>query len=406
MNWSEKQLEAIEAIKQKRYRILYITGEGGSGKSELIKAIKDMYPMAELLAPTNNAAKRIQGETLHLFLSVKVKHNLEAEKEEDLLYFDFNNLENRFSEVIVIDEVSMIGENLFKKIFDKISYDMLILIGDPKQLRPVNDKSNDYELLSDKTIFLDKNFRSQCEILKNDIKNFRKTHKISKKYITNKIKFDNDTYIISFNNERLSQIQKKVLGYFTAKKGDILKAFSRSELVLEGTSDTPYFNNGDELICLSDPIKLTDGLYSVEVSRLDNKSFKENKFIKKCEVIVGSYQQYQKELEDRFERAKKFKKELNKKYLHAKSVNELKSLMNDEETKKWDDLWLDYFSVKNRVYCRHKNFLTTYKSQGLSLDKVIVDWSSLPNYAHKYVAISRAKFSLKILIDFDNFVIE
>lgn len=403
MNWSEKQLEAIEAIKQKRYRILYITGEGGSGKSELIKVIKEMYPMAELLAPTNNAAKRIRGETLHSFLSVKVKRNLEAEKEEDLLYFDFNNLEDRFSEVIVIDEVSMIGENLFKKIFNKISYDMLILIGDPRQLKPVNDKINDYELLADKTIFLDKNFRSQCEILKNDIKNFRNTGKISKKYITNEIEFDDETYIISFSNERLSQIQKKILGYSTAKKNDVLRAFSRSELILEGTNDTPYFNNGDELICLSDPVKLTDKLYSVEVSRLDHKRFKENKFMSKCEVIVGSYKHYQKELEDRFERAKKFRKELNKKYFQAKSVNELKAAMSEQEAKQWDNLWLDYFSIKNRVYCRHKNFLTSYKSQGLSLDKVIVDWLSLPNHVHKYVAISRAKFSLKILKDFDSF---
>lgn len=401
MIWSDKQKEALDYIKNKRYRVLYITGEGGSGKSELIREIKNIYPMADLLAPTNSAANRIGGQTLHSYLSVRAKRNLEAEKEEDLLYFDFSNLSICFSEVIVIDEVSMIGEILFKKIFSKIKFDMLILVGDPRQLKPVNDKLNKYEVLADKTIYLDQNFRSQDKVLKEDLKRFRETGKISNKYLTQNIDFDENTYVISFSNERLSQIQKRVLGYSTAKKGDILRAFSRSELVLEDGLDIPYFNNGDELICLSDPVKLTDKLYSVEVSRLDKKKFKENKFMKKCEVIVGSYKYYQKELKSRFDKAKNFRKSLSKKYPNVKNISDLKSSMSLSELKEWDNLWHEYFDIKNRVYCRHRNFITTYKVQGLSLDKIVVDWSSLPNHAHKYVAISRAKISLKILKDFN-----
>lgn len=401
MNWSEKQLEALNLIKEKRYRILYITGEGGTGKSELISAIREIYPLAELLAPTNSAAKRINGETIHSFLSVKAKTNLDAEKEDDLIYFDFSQIEDKFSEVIIIDEVSMIGESLFKKILSKINFQMLILIGDPRQLKPVNDKLNDYELIADKTIFLDQNFRSQCEMLKEDIRKFRETGKISKKYITNQPKFDLDTFVISFSNERLSKLQKSFLGYSTAKKGDIVRSFSRSDLILEGTNDSPYFHNGDELLITSDLIKISDNLFSAEVIRLDNKTYKPNKFIPKAEVILGSYKDYQAELEKRFNRAKKVKKDLFNKYL-VKSVKELKDLLSDDDKKVWDDAWNNYFEIKNKVYARHRNFLTSYKSQGLSLDKVIVDWESLPNHAHKYVSVSRAKFSLEILVNLTN----
>jgi hypothetical protein len=107
-----------------------ITGRAGTGKSHLIKDLKKKFPRLCLMAPTNVAAKNIGGRTIHK--TFHLPNNI---------YPD--NIPNRFKNrrTNVIDEVSMVGWNLFQQIVDysgdKSNY---VLLGDFGQFSPVRDE--------------------------------------------------------------------------------------------------------------------------------------------------------------------------------------------------------------------------------------------------------------------------
>lgn len=398
MKWTNEQIDAINSALDFKLSTLFITGEGGSGKSEVIQEIKNRYPSAVLLAPTNSAANRIGGQTIYKFLSSKPGFNLDAEKEDDIFYIDLSGCEIKFGDILIIDEVSMLGKNIFKKIMSFIKFKKVILVGDPKQLPPVKDIFFDFEKYCSKTVRLTKNFRATNENINQIIKRFRDEEKLPKdiRIEISDVKYDLQTYFLSFNNYRLSEMQEKILGYPHAKIGDKLRTFSQSEFKRDDY-DAPYFVTNDIVECISNPEEITKNLWQIKVKRIDNIDFRQNKFVDHPTVMVGNYDDYKNELEKRFKIAQKFKKELSEKY-GLREVANLKLRMNNEESIKWEFLWRKYFAIKNSPYARHHQFMTTYKSQGLGLEKVIVDWKSLPNFAHKYVAISRAKLDLKALI--------
>lgn len=111
---------------------LFITGPAGTGKSELIRQIKNELDKQEkkykCLAPTNLAALNIKGTTIHKFVT-KIR------KMECL--YDLN------LDYIFVDEISMVKEIFYKfflmmkRMKPKLK---IIIAGDFQQLKPVNDR--------------------------------------------------------------------------------------------------------------------------------------------------------------------------------------------------------------------------------------------------------------------------
>jgi DNA replication protein DnaC len=118
----------------------FITGPAGTGKSQLIRDIKDQLDKNgksyKCLAPTNLAALNIKGSTIHKFVS-KIK-KMDSIYKINLDY-------------IFIDEISMVKE-VFYKFFVMLkrikSNTIFIIAGDFNQLPPINDRIQeniDYE---------------------------------------------------------------------------------------------------------------------------------------------------------------------------------------------------------------------------------------------------------------------
>ena len=132
--------------EETRQLIGYIGGPGGTGKSQVIKAIVDFHKKMKLkhtlklTAHTGTASKHIGGSTCHtLFGYSSTKKNAKTERR-------FENVET-----IIVDEVSMIGCRQLAKISKKLTtakcankdlpfggVDM-IFFGDFIQFRPVKD---------------------------------------------------------------------------------------------------------------------------------------------------------------------------------------------------------------------------------------------------------------------------
>ena len=185
IEYSDKQKEAI--IKALENNILIITGGPGTGKTTIIKAIVDLYKKLNklndkdlisniaLLAPTGRASKRMSESTLlpastiHRFL----KWNKEADE------FMVNEYNPDFSNLIIVDEVSMIDSKLMNSLLRGLTNNIkLVLVGDYNQLPSVGAGNVLKDLIESDivdTVELDLLYRqdeySYIPVLANEIKN-------------------------------------------------------------------------------------------------------------------------------------------------------------------------------------------------------------------------------------------
>lgn len=185
IEYSDKQKEAI--IKALENNLTIVTGGPGTGKTTIIKAIVDLYKLLNkfsekdlinniaLLAPTGRASKRMSestnlpASTIHRFL----KWNKEADE------FMVNEYNPDFSNLIIVDEVSMIDNHLMNSLLRGLTNNIkLVLVGDYNQLPSVGAGNILKDLIDSDiidTVELDLLYRqddsSYIPILANEIKN-------------------------------------------------------------------------------------------------------------------------------------------------------------------------------------------------------------------------------------------
>ena len=185
IKYSDMQKEAI--LKALKNNILIITGGPGTGKTTIIKAIVDLYKMLNklsdkdlinniaLLAPTGRASKRMSestnlpATTIHRFL----KWNKESDE------FMVNEYNPDFSNLVIVDEVSMIDNRLMSNLLKGLTNNIkLVLVGDYNQLPSVGLGNVLKDLINSDiidTIELDLLYRqdenSYIPVLANEIKN-------------------------------------------------------------------------------------------------------------------------------------------------------------------------------------------------------------------------------------------
>ncbi|XP_070529626.1 uncharacterized protein [Cardiocondyla obscurior] len=149
---------------------LYVSGEGGTGKSFLIKTIKcwikhNLNKDTALAAPTGIAAFNIDGLTVHRLLQLPVEHG-QTSKYKPLSNHVLKVLRTELKEVVlfVIDEVSMISNLVLMyihfrltEIFDTNDVEdgwfgkkHIFLFGDFLQLSPVREDCIFAQLSNDK----------------------------------------------------------------------------------------------------------------------------------------------------------------------------------------------------------------------------------------------------------------
>lgn len=185
MEYSDKQKEAITKALENNLTI--ITGGPGTGKTTIIKAIvelykklnklnnKDLINNVALLAPTGRASKRMSESTL---LPASTIHRfLRWNKELD--EFMINEYNPDYSNLVIVDEVSMIDNRLMNNLLRGLTSNIkLVLVGDYNQLPSVGAGNVLKDLIDSDivdTVELDLLYRqdeySYIPILANEIKN-------------------------------------------------------------------------------------------------------------------------------------------------------------------------------------------------------------------------------------------
>ena len=178
---NKKQQKSLDEFKSGRN--IFITGPAGTGKSitlhQIIKYCKNNNINVGVTATTGSAALLIGGKTINSFLGIKL-----AEKSADQLYSDLIKMKPlmtkiRELKVLIIDEISMMNDELFDKIScflclcrkstEQFGGLQVVLTGDFCQLESVNGdycfNSYSWKRLKLKVIFLNKMIRQNQDKL-------------------------------------------------------------------------------------------------------------------------------------------------------------------------------------------------------------------------------------------------
>jgi len=150
------QKEALKILKMGKN--VFLTGPAGSGKThvlnEYVNFLKEREVEVAVTASTGIAATHLKGVTIHSFSGIGIKDTLTDRDIDELEQREY--LWKRFekTKVLVIDEISMLSSNtldavdqvakLFKRSSEPFGGMQIILSGDFFQLPPI-EKRKDYE---------------------------------------------------------------------------------------------------------------------------------------------------------------------------------------------------------------------------------------------------------------------
>ena len=140
----EQQLALDDVVKGLS---IFITGGAGVGKSYLVNKISDVMDNIGVCAMTGCAALLINGATLHSYLGIGLAKDSAKELAQKVRKFTVILKRIMSLKVLLIDEVSMLNDDLFEKVHDFLQIVrkntkpfggvQMIFVGDPFQLCPV-----------------------------------------------------------------------------------------------------------------------------------------------------------------------------------------------------------------------------------------------------------------------------
>jgi len=413
--------------------IISISGSAGVGKTFLI--IKIIEYLTEnnialvVTTPTHKALSvitdtlhkydinNIETKTLHSFLQLKV--DIDEKTGSKVFQIDEKNKEKNETGVLIIDESSMVGNDLFHFIKEYISQGKIkavLFVGDPYQLPPVNSEEN--------SIFELENLYSLKEIIRQQ----------------------KDSYIISIATQIRDCIinQDFSLGIEDFFKDDFkgLKVFSNQDEFLNHffTNDSEYWYSKNQIIA-DYTNKSVDRYNFIARERYwDDRGVLNPKQIEPNDIVVfqeavldgdkvvfhnGSItkvkkvsQEYDNKLDLSYwlcedEKESKFKIinniDQNKYQLLLESkIKEAKNATSGYEKKL---KWVEYYKLKEQYASIKFNYSSTiHKLQGSTYETVFIDIRKMQSlykdsentdreflYRLLYVAVTRASKDINIL---------
>jgi exodeoxyribonuclease-5 len=241
--------------------LLYvIAGFAGTGKTYLLKYFINeclKYKLFCISATTHKALRVIEnftgykGKTIHSLLGLAPNYSLEDFSIDNIKYDYHNQATFNNYKIIIIDECSMINDNLFNYITKQsINYDVKVLfIGDPYQLPPVEKVNGDNInlskcfLLKNRTVLKnvirqkDNIIQDYIEILLEDIKNG--TNKFIRNYvIKRKSVFEENKGFEILNNK---EYEDRIISYCCSP--EYHKNINHFRLLSYTNNKCKYYNN-------------------------------------------------------------------------------------------------------------------------------------------------------------------
>lgn len=375
------QDQAFKILTTSRQNVL-LTGKPGAGKSYLTNKYIDWLldntsTPIEVCASTGIAALNIKGKTLHSFLGVR-SEEVSEDDIEDIIENAYVRRRVQGTDTLIIDEVSMVSSKLLdladiicryiRKDERPFGGIRVILVGDFFQLPPVKGdfafKASVWDKANFAVCYLTEQHRSQDEVF-NDILTGIRTGQITdehkellKSHIYDVLPDDIGVYVrLDTHNKRVDDFNEMRLSRLTTPARTYTMTSSGSEAqvaMLKKSCQSP------------EKLTLRSGA-RVIFTQNDAEQRWVNGTIGEVAVVKDDY-----------------------------VVVEVNGEMIDVETKKWE---LANGYGANKVVSAHiEQFplrlawaITIHKSQGMTLDKAVIDLSRVFECGQTYVAISRLR---------------
>ena len=313
IEYDDEQIDAIRSALENPITI--ITGGPGTGKTTIINGIlrlfretyrlyhEDMTKKVTLLAPTGRAAKRMSETTLFPASTIHryLKWNIDTNE------FQVNEYNPIDQELLIIDETSMIDNNLFASLLRGIRHNVrLVLVGDSNQLPSVGPGNILYDLIKSDMfnhISLSNIYRqsdnSFIPILAKEIKDKDIDENLQDKH-------DDYNFLICSKDEIKSMIVSIVKKYiergYTDKDVQVLIPQYKSQNGIDNVNVllqqlfNPYDNDKDEVTIGTITYRVNDKVLNL-VNNTDNDIFngdigyikKINKFNSKEFMVIDYY---------------------------------------------------------------------------------------------------------------------
>jgi energy-coupling factor transporter ATP-binding protein EcfA2 len=331
---------------------IFLTGKAGTGKSTLIKSLLDLEKNLLYLAPTGIAAINIGGETIHSFFKLPFRPLLPNDEEIKSLSGRRLSVTD-LCDTIIIDEISMVRADILDAIDTSLRKSLnmpdklfggkqMIFVGDPYQLEPVTNNNNgeleilkqfyqnsiyffdskSFKELQPEMIELERVYRQEdadfLEML-NRIRLGDQNETDLEKLNKNVGKFDNDEFVIeltttnysadSRNTLELNKINKPSHNYLGVidRTFDLNKTRAPLNLELKVESQVLFVKNDSDKRWVNGTIgkvvelqnekivvKLKNGnTYEVPKATWENQEYLYNREKNKIETtVIGTFTQY------------------------------------------------------------------------------------------------------------------
>lgn len=380
-------------IKEKKN--IFITGHAGTGKSYILRKIKKKFPNIAITSTTGIAAVNIKGQTLHSWAGVGICNKSVEQTVEKIMKKKPLKKQIKNCKILAIDEISMLDIKTFEYVdlvFKRVRKNknpfggiQVIFIGDFFQLPPVEKdgflkpkycfESKLWQALDLNTVLLTKNYRQNEQDLINALANMRinsltqediallKTREHKEDMSLSNILhiFATNWEADNYNSLKFKSIKEKE-HKLVATDG----IFKGEKFITKPTNqmEANIFKRIDTMCNAEKNISLKVG---ARVMLLVNLDFERGLINGSCGNVM----------------------EIKDKYIKVDFDNGSLAQIEKHDFEFYNN---EVLIAKRRQFpLRLAYGITIHKSQGMSLDKLVVDCSRIFEKGQIYVALSRIK---------------
>jgi len=403
---------------------LFITGYAGTGKSYILNKLKRKFKI-DVTSTTGLAAVNVQGQTIHSWAGVGICNKPVNDVVEKIL--QRTKLKKQITEckILAIDEISMLDARTFDYI-DKVLRNLrdgskpfggiqVLLFGDFFQLPPVEKesgfcfKSNVWQALDLKTIFLEKIYRQSDEKFIKSLNNLR-LNQLTEEDVrlfydreVNYNTYESDIlHIFSTNKEadnyntfKFNSVQKPLYVFNSVDKIHRKRTtieFDRKNIDDRLTKfDLMTLEMFDKSCKAPSALELKDGC---RVMLLKNLNFSKGLINGACGTVLELKKSKDKErinsdTHDGQKEAEQSQKSGDEEYILVQFDNGVEEIISKQTFEAYRDG--EVVVSREQYPLRLAYGITIHKSQGMTLDKLIVDCNRIFECGQVYVALSRIK---------------
>lgn len=376
---------------------VFLTGGAGVGKTtltiQIIEHFKSEAKKIAKLASTGMAATLFGGQTLHSFLDLGISSSLEElEKKKNL------NIKNKIKKLIksmdllVIDEISMVSAELFEMIIFRLNqaeFDgVLLIVGDFLQLPPIN-KQNQLAFAFESPSW------KKADLYKIELKHIYRT--------------DDKKFIELLNHVRFGYVDENIHNQLNTYIKPLPKNLSEFTFLF-GKNISASLHNKEQLSFIEEELYIKESQiikHSSTVKENEIERFLQDARIEKeLELKIGAPVLFTRNAWNYFNGERGIVINIDENFVYIKK-NDTK-VIKLEQVEQSKMIWKEK-KVANEIELVEEALfsiyqfpiklafaITIHKSQGMSIEDLIIQTNEIFSPSQFYVALSRSSNPLRL----------